>query len=57
MACVSALILVKSIKTLQMFGTILLNFLVLYLYKTSLMSTSKFVHDISLTGDMLHSIT
>ena len=49
--------LVKSIKTFQIFGTILLNFLVLYMYKPSLMSTSKFVHNISLTGDMLHSIT
>ena len=54
---VSAFILVKSIKTFQIFGTMLLNFLVLYMYKPSLMSTSKFVHNISLTGDMLHSIT
>ena len=64
MTCVSALILVKSesslvksIKTLQIFGTILLNLLVLYLFKPSLTSTSKFVHNISLTGDMLYSIT
>ena len=64
MACVSALILVKcesslvkSIKTLQIFGTILLSFLVLNMYKPSLMSTSKFAHNISLAGDMLYSIT